>query len=507
MFAPPSDAIPYILSLAVLVRVVTYAALSMQQEISASTPGRLVVVMNIACFLLLPMLGNLALGHSPLSIYHYSAPQAPTIFVFLGLFALCFTPLFGVLPWNSKRGWGGQFCVATYTFLRRHILWLSIILLIIIVLTFSPDWADYRYRNTGISTLGTNLFIVLGLKAVIAALLLWLLAEYFRQGEEIGLRERLSVLVLSTSIFYTASGSADIFMVSIYFVLFLTPKWFVHFTTIQPSQNLLTPRTYYKNLALIVVLMLLMMSFRIGEPVKHGEGSAGEVVYLAALEGAARLGFETPPGMWPGKRAAPVTTADMHQPPEVESGGAWGLIERRVVHLLERLSTHYYSALQFFDGYAAKQLKQFGPPISYPLDSLGYRLRVLFKSPHTERPDITSLSPELSGTFRNRARPRRHFTRCISIFRVLYTSPDCGGPCRILFHVHCGSYQRDVLFQKREVFGNRRSNSPVAGSGPVSVAGRLHNSGRQWVCVFRQLSCTRLHHSAGDRRHDGYTDL
>jgi hypothetical protein len=318
------------------------------------SPGRLVVMMYIVLFYLFPMFGNLIFGQSPNSIYHYERPRMLEVLLFLCLFAACFTPLFGEPTLNLRRRFGDRVCAGAYRMLNRHVLLLSFGILVVTAGMFSPDWANYRYRDTGISDLGADLYLVLTINAIANALLLWLFSEHIRQSGEVGFRLRLSVLILCGALFYSASGTGDMFVVSLYLLLFMIPKSLVQFSTIRRHQNLLSLSALYKNLGAIIIFGLLMMSISIGENIKQG-GSVAESIELAATERAE--GVDSP-----------------------------------FMRLQEGLSSHYYSALQFFDGYATERLRYYAAPISYPLQSIIYRLRTLRGDTSTERPDITSIS-------------------------------------------------------------------------------------------------------------------
>lgn len=348
--------------------------------------GRIAVLGYVLVFLVIPMIGLPIIGRPDYSSYHYSGNSLAGVLVILGFFLACLTPLFSMdhLVVPSARVAGMARVI--YHALQRFILPLSLVLLALMIVLFPPHLANYRYLSTGIAGQGATFFLAIALKSVITALLVWLLAEFVREPESGGRGRRLAVLVLVIAQIYSASGTGDIFATSFFLLLFLSPKWFVHFATIDKGSSLVSMRNLYKFLAVGVIAVQAALSMSVGENIKDGVGTIGQSI-VSSLGSAVETIQDV--------AGAPVGTgasADEQEPPPpvvdaVVSSGNWF-----VVRMLEGTASHYYSTLQFFDGFAQEQLSDYAAPISYPLNALQYRLGVLLGEPDPDRPEIQSIS-------------------------------------------------------------------------------------------------------------------
>jgi hypothetical protein len=356
--------------------------------------GRITVLGYVVMYLVVPMIGISTLGRPDYSIYHYSGlGVAAALTVLLVLFA-CFTPLFAIASEVGSRHTADGLAVIAYRALQRFILPLSLALVAVFVVLYPPSLANYRYLSTGIAGLGTSFFLAVALKSVCTVVLVWLLSEYVRYPEQGGWQRRLSVLVLSAMLIYGASGTGDVFSASFFVLLFVSPKWFVQFATINRGTSLLARRNMFTYLGILVIAVQAIASISVGENIKYG-GTVGQSIIASSTETVTTVldafGFQ-------GTSAAPKTAQEATRPAglpatdsalsgAISSTGAWF-----VVRILEGTASHYYSLLQFFDGHAQARLEQFSLPMSYPIDAVRYRLKVLIGATETERPDIQSIS-------------------------------------------------------------------------------------------------------------------
>lgn len=368
--------------------------------------GRIAVLGYVLVYLVIPMIGLPILGRPDYSSYHYSGNSLVSVLVILGFLAACLTPLFSLdrLVTPSARVQG--VASAAYRALQRFILPLSLSLLVSILLLFPPDLANYRYLSTGISGKGAAFFLAIALKSVITALLVWLLAEFVREPQSIRLDRRLAVLALVIAQIYGASGTGDLFAASFFVLLFLSPKWFIRLATIDRGTSMVSGRNLYKFLGIGLIAVMAAVSMSVGENIKDGVGSVTESIASSVASAVETVQADI------GTLADTQTAAVEQQvaPPNVDTAvdtkvdivvdspahsmltalvdsGNWF-----VVRMLEGTASHYYSTLQFFDGFAQMRLESHDAPISYPINAFRYRLDVLLGEPAPDRPPIQSIS-------------------------------------------------------------------------------------------------------------------
>lgn len=344
--------------------------------------GRITVLAYLVVFLLVPMVGISIIGRPDYSIYHFSGIQfigAATIFV---LIAACFTPLFSL---GSRPRGSGKFLNAAYGAFRRWVAILSLALLVLFVVFYPADKASYRYFNQGISGLGAGFFLAIALKTICASLLIWLMAEYIREPETSPWTHRLAVLLLTATLVYGSSGTGDVFTASFFVLLFISPRWFVRFVTIDRQSHLLARKNLYKLLGVVVIAVQAFVSLNIGENIKEGTGTVGQSI-MASIQQAA--------GTFHDMTAEPTIAAtkeiEAARPKaiiSVASTGSWF-----VVRILEGIASHYYSTMQFFDGWAQERLRGYAYPLTYTFDTVAYRLDVLLHRGAPERPYVQSIS-------------------------------------------------------------------------------------------------------------------
>ena len=344
--------------------------------------GRITVLGYVLAFLVVPMVGLSILGRPDYSIYHYSGVVPVAVLAVVVILAACATPLFSVpslvpLPptWRRSATW-------LYHALQWSILPISLLLLALVFVLFPPTLANYRYLNTGIAGLGAGFFAAIALKSVITALLVWLLAEYVREPDTKDWGRRLAVLMLAGALLYGASGTGDVFAASFFLLLFLSPRWFIGFATINAGTSLVAPGNLYKYLGIAIIALQVLASISVGENIKDGVGTVSQSIASSVFEARDKV---------LGHIGETTTTTQPDATPQaaeaVASTGTWF-----VIRLLEGTASHYYSTMQFFDGFAQTRLAEFAPPLSYPVSAVGYRVGVLLGQPDLARPDIQSIS-------------------------------------------------------------------------------------------------------------------
>lgn len=347
--------------------------------------GRIAVLGYVLAYLVIPMIGVSVLGRPDYSSYHYSGLTLWGVVGVATILIACMTPLFSLERLLPMRPDGHRGAKALYHTLQKFILPVAIVVLALTFILFPPALANYRYLDSGISGLGAGFFIAVALKSVAIALLVWLLAEYIREPERREWDRRLAVLLLASALVYSASGTGDIFAASFFLLLFLSPRWFVWFTTIDRGTSLLAGRNLYKYLGIAIIAAQAVASISVGENIKDGVGTVAQSISSSVgnVTTAVVETISTAPSVEPGtpqEEPAPVTDA-------VASAGNWF-----VMRMLEGMASHYYSYMQFFDGFAQQRLTDFAAPLSYPINAVHYRIGVLTGDHDMVRPDIQSIS-------------------------------------------------------------------------------------------------------------------
>lgn len=341
--------------------------------------GRITVLAYILAFLAVPLVGIAIIGRPDYTIYHFSGANPLGVAVIIMFLVACFTPLFALGGGPATERAASRWA---YGWLRRWVAPVAAILLVAFVLLYPADQARYRYFDTGIAGLGIGFFLAIAIKTVCAALLVWLMAEYVREPETAPWTHRLAVLILAGTLVYGASGTGDMFAASFFVLLFVSPRWFVRFLTVDAGTNIAAPRNWYKLFGIVVIAVQAFVSLNIGENIKEGAGTVGQSIVASvdqAFEAIDTMASVETPTETPKAQPKPAVS--------VASTGSWF-----VVRILEGIASHYYSTMQFFDGWAEEKLSGYAYPLSYVLNTVKYRMDVLLGSASSERPYIQSIS-------------------------------------------------------------------------------------------------------------------
>ncbi len=303
-------------------------------------------------YLFLPLLNHIFfMTDEHFTVYYIADIYSGKFFIFLILFFIFFILMRVIfnLPKTNKIGKFERFFSDFYKIINHNKVIISLFLLILILVLFDRNMSSYRYSGS-ISNLGSNIYIIMIIKSFIQVMLLWLLFYILDRKNIIGIKTKVSLFFLLYAWMYSASGVGDIFIGGIFFLVLLFPKIMSDvMTNNEESKSIFS--SFIKNIyTFIFFIVVLYAALIFGESIKGGTG------FYLLIEA-------------------------------VEFNPFW-LYERMV----EGVSSHYYSIIQFFDGYAQNRLLDYKNPISYPLETFLYRLSLIMGFDEVSRPLLSSIS-------------------------------------------------------------------------------------------------------------------
>lgn len=312
------------------------------------SPGQMVSLFYVTLYLLVPMISNLLFGQAYWSIYHYNSPPFWAIGLLFGLWLFCASPMMHYRFPQSTRPSRQIYLIGQI--LRRHLLKITIVLALGILALYSPQSADFRYADAGLSAGGLTLIVVLVLKSMATIGLMWLLVIYVRQGMWLNRSDRIAVWILAGLMFYTIAGTAD-FLTAIFFLIFaVMPRTFANLVFMETGRSLVSTKAILHLLSPFLALGLFFVALMVGDSIKS-TGSIG--LETRFIEFSVSFFF---------------------------------------IRVVDGIGSHYYAFMQFFDPRVYQLLQHYDYPMLYPLAAVEYRMGQLFGLSDMIRPEIQSLS-------------------------------------------------------------------------------------------------------------------
>lgn len=311
--------------------------------------GQKLVFAYLFLFLFVPAFSHVMSGPAPWNQYHFMSPSPLFLISITTITALLFFPLHSKRP-SYIDGKLAQSLQHVSDFLNKNILIVSLALAfgLFVSTYFTPN--HLRYLSSGISSAGKAAMIMLVLKSIVGVLLLKLVVGYVQKGQQHSKSERFSAILLALAHASSVGGQGDLLSALMFGCFALTPKIFTKLVFVPIGQPTLSSSTAVQILSPFVLFLALYATLYFGEGIKSGRG-------LVPVAGA----FEHDPGF---------------------------LLTR----IIDRLSSHYYSAVNLFNNFGYFELEKYQDPKNYVFEGFRYRVLTAIGAENIIRPDIQSIS-------------------------------------------------------------------------------------------------------------------
>ena len=311
------------------------------------TSGQFVSFFYVTLYILVPMVSHVLFEQTEWSIYYYTRPNPWVLALLVGFGLLTASPIWRIKVLHARRPNRGLRRLDAFFY--KHILKIAIFIALTVGVLYSVSLASFRYDDTGISSVGWQLVLVILLKSVASIALMWLLVIFKSQNLNIRFTDRISVWLMTLVLLYTVDGTGSFLSAILFLIFAVTPKFFINIVFTKTNTPLLSAKAIW-NLFFLPSLFITMifLSLIIGEGIKADKFSFDVGVVIFSIKWLA-------------------------------------------IRLVDGISSHYYALAQFFDPQTYRILEQYDYPLSYYLNAIEFRMSVLLGG-DVVRPEVQSLS-------------------------------------------------------------------------------------------------------------------